>query len=105
MIAELRVLEAHLAAHEVAHDAGALVGHAQPDHRGVARGLASRALLGAQREAAARVDERPVLALCGLALGRELLRRAVAAVRAALRQEPLGDLDGGAAPLALTYGP
>ena len=92
VVAELGVLEAHRAAHEIVDDARALVGHAQADHRRVAGGLARGALLGAQREAAARVDERPVLALRGRALGRELLGRAVAAVGAALGEELLGDL-------------
>ena len=97
MVAELRVLEAHRAAHEVVDDALALVGRAQADHRRGARGLARRALLVAEREAAARVDERPALALRGLALRRQLLGRAVAAVRAALREERARRPRGGAA--------
>ena len=40
VIAELRVLEAHRAAHEILDDARALVGNAQADDRGGARGLA-----------------------------------------------------------------
>ena len=101
VIAELRVLEAHVAADEVVHDALALVGHPQADHRGVAGGLARGPLLRAQGEAAARVDERPSLALRLGALGGELLGRAVAAVGAALRQELRGDLLVARAPLAL----
>ena len=48
VVAELGVLEAHGAAHEVVDDALALVGHAEADHRGIARGLARGALLRAQ---------------------------------------------------------
>ena len=105
MVAELGELEAHVAADEIVHDALALVGHAEADHRGIAGGLARGALLGAQREAAARVDERPPLALRLGALGRELLGRAVAAVGAALGEELLARPRGGAARRSLwTYG-
>ena len=104
VVAELRVLEAHLAAHDVGDDALALVGRAQADHRRDSRSLPRGPLRVAESEAAARVDERAARLLGSVALGGELLGRAVAAVCEALREELLGDRMMTRAALALDVG-
>jgi hypothetical protein len=77
-VVELAVIELHRAVDEVVHDGGARVGNAQ------AQGAGGEPTL----PAAARVAERLLARLGGLALGVELRRRAVAVVGAAPGEQP-----------------